>query len=253
MKLKAAVLYRYEKYLKVIGLFAGLLIIPIIGALVATKKNNYPIFDRYSLYLAGICAVMSFVFGITSYKPIFKFFLQNGVSRQSTHASFILNLPVCVVLAAVECLIHNTVVLISNQMLSSANKPFTDAFADIFNYQGGVLKILVMHIIIESLAFMMLMSLGYLLSAVFSGMKHFYKVLVIAVLAVIIILSFILSAVTDSYISLGMPAWIAFILYFIFGGLGNFYLNHFISSMIILIILFTSISHLLIRKAIVRK
>ena len=255
MKLKAAVLYRYQKYLKAIGLFCGLLFIPVIGALIATKMNNYEIFTRDSFYMFVLCAILSFIIGITSYKPVFKFFLQNGVSRQSTHLSFILSLPLGIVLAFAESVYHNVFVRVSEMLTDSTGvkTAWYDFFSRSFNYNGSPLKIFVLRVVIGSLAFMMLMSFGYLMSAIFSGMKPFYKLIVSVVLVVLIILSFVLSSVTDSYASMGMPTWLAFIAFFALGGIGSYYVDHYIAAMIILTVLFTSVSHLLIRKAIVRK
>lgn len=255
MKLKAAVLYRYKKYLKAIGLFCGLLLIPIIGALIATKKNNYDIFYRDSVYMFILCAILSFVFGVTAYKPVFKFFLQNGVSRQATHLSFVLSLPIGVVLAFAETVYHNVCVRISEALISGADNKvdWFDMFSRVFNYNGSPLKIIVLRVLIGSLAFMMLMSFGYLMSAIFSGMKPFYKLIVSVVFVVLIMLSFVLSSVTDSYASMGMPTWLAFVAFFALGGIGSYYVDHYIAAMIILIVLFTSISHLIIRKAIIRK
>lgn len=255
MKLKAAVLYRYDKYLKAIGLFCGLLLIPAIGALIATKMNNYEIFYRGSFYMFALCAILSFVFGVTSYKPVFKFFLQNGVSRQSTHISFVLSLPIGVVLALAESIYHNVCVRISEALISSTvnKKAWFDMFSTTFNYNGSAVKIFILRVIIGALAFMMLMSFGYLMSAIFSGMKPFYKLIVSVVLVVLIILSFVISSVTDSYASMGMPTWLAFLAFFALGGIGSYYIDHYIAAMIILTVLFTSISHLLIRKAIIRK
>lgn len=255
MKLKAAVLYRYERYLKAIALFCGLLLIPIIGALIATKMNNYEIFYRDSVIMFALCAIMSFIFGVTSYKPVFKFFLQNGVSRQSTHLSFVLSLPIGIVLALAESVYHNVCARVSEALTSgTADKvAWFDMFSRVFNYNGSAIKIFVLRVIIGSLAFMMLMSFGYLMSAIFSGMKPFYKLIVSVVLVVLIILSFVISTVTDSYASMGMPTWLAFVAFFALGGIGSYYIDHYIAAMIILIVLFTSISHLLIRKAIVRK
>lgn len=255
MKLKAAVLYRYDKYLKVIGLFCGLLLIPIIGALIATKMNNYEVFYRESFYMFALCAILSFAFGITSYKPVFKFFLQNGVSRQSTHISFVLSLPIGIILALIESVYHNVCCRISEAIVTNTGDrgAWFDLFSKTFNYNGSAVKIFILRVVVEALAFMMLLSLGYLLSAIFSGMKPFYKILVIAVLVVLIILSFIISSITDSYASMGLPTWLAFLSFFAFGGIASFYIDHFIAAMIILTVLFTSISHLLIRKAIIRK
>lgn len=255
MKLKTAIWYRYEKYLKIMGLFFGLLIIPVVGGLVASRLNNYEIFVPDAPFLFVLCCIMSFVFGVTSYKSVLKFFLQNGVSRQSAHMSFLMSLPIGVILAVAESIVHTVVTCISELTVNGqvTNAGHTDIFSHFFFYQGGMLKIFIYRIIIEALAFMMLLSLGYLISAIFSSMKPFYKLIVVIVLTATIIFSFIISAISDSYASLGIPNWLAFLCFFVFGGIGSFYMSHFVASMIILTVLFSSISQLIIRKAVIRK
>ena len=92
MKLKSAIKYRYSKIFKISAVFYILMLELVIGSFIikAVNKSDYA-FDTFFPY---IIVVFVFVLGILSYSGYMNMLLQNGVSRQSIHKSFIALLPV---------------------------------------------------------------------------------------------------------------------------------------------------------------
>ncbi|MEG0546498.1 MAG: hypothetical protein RR552_04845, partial [Oscillospiraceae bacterium] len=108
MKLKGAVKHQYFEYLTYSAFYEIIIFLSIIIYLMM-EKGTVPVnFDFYIIKYFSLFFL--FVLAASMYKKHFNYFIQNGVSRQSIHNSFLLTLPIIIPIALI-----NTVALSFNK------------------------------------------------------------------------------------------------------------------------------------------
>ncbi|MEG1834531.1 MAG: hypothetical protein RR229_00245 [Oscillospiraceae bacterium] len=222
MKLKGAVKHQYFEYLTYtafcgIAIFLSIIIYFITGKGKATVSFDFNIIKYFSL-------IFLFVLAASMYKKHFNYFIQNGVSRQSIHNSFLLTLPIIIPIALI-----NTVALSFNKASSDFEPPF-DATSTF---------ILTLCFCFAAFTF------GRVIGAISYRLKFLYRIFVFLFVPIII---FLLLTVLKLISEDAFEVLFAFFVYFISG---DYYIEGFLApsvATITLSIIFLSISHLIIRK-----
>ena len=185
MKLKSALKYRYQKNLKLIGIFY--LALTVITLVAFITKRLYPysvgIFNDGVDIFYYLTAIVSFIIGYLSFKEEQGFFVQNGATREQAHKSFIGYLPITVVFALAERLFTflfcKIIKVDYSHFLSTRvaieNRPFID---DVFY---------------EALALMCFLSFGYLIAIIIRRIKPIYIILAIVLVVVALFADYSLS------------------------------------------------------------
>ena len=234
MKVTGAVRYRYAKLLKPTGIFFILVLMMSVVALILGKTDNSSktmIEGIYNFsYYVGI--FLAFILGIISYKSDLKFLLQNGTSRQIIHGSFVLSLPInLLIFAGISCL-HLVFKLVTRG-------------------QSGSIAPQAVGLPIIILVCMTAMSFGYMISAFIYGTKLVTKGVVIGVIALLAMLFELIYVLKMQ----GDPIVLIYATYcFMFGSLTGFvHLGHMALACILLTTICLSVSHIITNKAEVKK
>lgn len=185
MKLRSALKYRYKKNSKLISIFYFAFALIVFVAFIT--KRLYPY--SFGTFNDGIdifyylTAMFSFVIGYLSFKEEQEFFVQNGVTREQSHKSFIGYLPITVVFALAERLftfIFSKIIRVDYSCFLSTrvtieNRPFID---DVFY---------------EALALMCFLSLGYLVAIIIRRVKPAYIVIGIVAVGIVLFVDYTLT------------------------------------------------------------
>ena len=251
MKLKSAIKYRYNRMFKISAVFYILMLELVIGSFIikGVTKSDF----AFDTFFSVIMWAYTFILGFVSYTGEIDVLLQNGVSRQSIHKSFIALLPLNAVFAFVSVMYDFLDFLLMKGTNASGSFSCYHLFYGLyFSMPKSVLLQMIIDFILVAAAYIMLMSLGYMLGSVSRSMKLFYKVLFGAIVVALTVLAFTL------YNYMGVE-WFDYSIYIVraffrgtiapeFSRKGNF-----VFSMLILTVINTSIAHLLINRAAVRK
>ncbi|MCR4563139.1 MAG: hypothetical protein K5755_00660 [Clostridiales bacterium] len=254
MKLKTAVKYRYQKILKTAGIFYILMLELVIGSVIIryVTKSDYAFDDFFSVIMWGFV----FVLGIISYAGELNMFLQNGVSRQTVHKSFIALLPVNFLFAAVSVIYDYIDFLVTKKINPKVGEAgfFSSHTPSGVNFRmpSSAFKQILICILLVAAFYILIMTFGYLLGSISRSMKLFYKVLLGAILIAVAVLGIVLydyfSIEWYDYIIMGLRSFFLGSYLAVYGRMGNF-----ITALIILCVINLSVSHLLVNRATVKK
>lgn len=216
MKLKGAVKHQYFEYLTYSAFYEIIIFLSIIIYLMM-EKGTVPVnFDFYIIKYFSLFFL--FVLAASMYKKHFNYFIQNGVSRQSIHNSFLLTLPIIIPIALI-----NTVALSFNKAPFDATSTF----------------ILTLCFCFAAFTF------GRVIGAISYRLKFLYKIFIFLFVPIII---FLLLTVLKLISEDAFEVLFAFFVYFISG---DYNIEGFLApsvATITLSVIFLSISHLIIRK-----
>ncbi len=238
MKTLSAIKFRLSELYMPTVVYVLLLFMASLAALIAgaiDKSGNVAEMNvdqvyAFSYYGTGFVA---FLLGIISYKTHFKFLLQNGVSRQHIHLSFICSLVYAVLLYIENAGFHFLFSYVAH-LTAKTDAPFN------VNIPSEVLI----------LVYATLMCVGYLASCFIYSTKPLTKIIT-ASAAVLAVLIFILRMVQlDGQAEIAIVA----VYCFIFGSVsGYIYTWHVAAAMLTVILFCLSVSHMITLKATVKK
>ncbi|MBE6836003.1 MAG: hypothetical protein E7515_07130 [Ruminococcaceae bacterium] len=252
MKLKSAIKYRYQKVFKTSLIFYILMLELVIGSIIVKTVNKSDFaFDEY---FAIIMWGFTFVLGIISYTGELNMFLQNGVSRQTTHKSFIALLPVNFVFALISVLYD----LFDYFITKKASNPKVEfdcqhIFPGVrFLMPESMFGKIIVYTLLVAVTYVVIMTFGYMLGSVSRSMKLFYKVLfgavIIAIAVFFVVLYDYFSFEWFDYTVMALRS------FFLGGYLAEYgRIPNFITALTVLCVINLSVSHLLINRATVRK
>lgn len=189
-------------------------------------------------------AIFLFVAGLNSFKPQLKFFTQNGFSRQNIYWSFTAFLPITILIAVVDYAIYS-IQLFAGVLLTHETVTYADYCPLKFNGTFGNAQAVLITILTNALIYAAVMSLGYMVSAMFYRLNKIGKILVAVTIPSALVFTSIISEISG----IDGPL-ISFAKAMLFGSPYKIhYLGHFVCVLVLSVVLFLSASHLLIRKA----
>lgn len=253
MKTKAAIKYRYFTALKSFGILASLMIEVVIGVILVNyfvTKGTLEISSQFCRYIDVPLMLFAFYIGKQSYASTLKMFLQNGVSRQHTHLSFIALLPLNMALWTLGFLLK-FIIYLSEYILGLSDKLFSVSSAYFFStcYDStnmGEAKFFFATVAV----FIFSMSFGYMLSAISYSVKMFYKIMAIIIISIAIVAAI--------YITKGSKIVIMVLKVFFTGSL--FFISprynsvaFLLAAITIMTVICLSVAHLLIRSETIRE
>lgn len=233
MKTIISAKFRYSEMLKVVLIYFIMLIAVSISALISgihdkTAVSNIDAVYLYSYYLTGFLA---FFIGICSYKSQLRLLLQNGVSREHIHYSFLLFLPINILLYLVNTALDFAFVHLS---YLSSEAPV--------NWQPAPAVLI--------LVFCAAMSIGYMISAFIYGTRGITKIITAAVLVLLILFLIIHSMRIGGSVEIALVA----IYCFLFGSVTGFvYFWHLALALVSVILFSMSVSHIITSRSTVKK
>lgn len=233
MRLKSALKYRYKKNLKLIGIFY--LAFALITFVAFITKRLYPY--SYKSFSDGVdmfyymTAIFAFIVGLLSFKDEQIFFIQNGITREQCHKSFLGYLPITVVFALAERLF--------TFLFCKAIKVDYSHFLDVSFNIGN--RTFIADVIYETIALMCFLSFGYLISIIIRRVKPVY--IIIGIIAIIVAL-FADYSLSETNGVLPSFAYVPRLIYF--GSAFNEFIPlNFVVSHILTVCILLSISHIL--------
>ena len=237
MKTVNAIKFRLSSLLKITLYFFLLIFAISLAALIAGIKDRTAISNINAIYTYSgyLLTVLAFFFGLCSYKTNFKFLLQNGVSRQHIHFSFIVSLIINAVTVLCNTLLY-TVFFLLARALTGSDMLFEDGMAE---------KLIMIPVCIA------IMSFGYLLAAFAYSTKTITKIITAGVI-VFCLLMFVLFWIVGSE---GDPMVILFAVYsFLFGSVTGFvYTSHLLAALCCVTVFCLSLSHIIINRAAIKR
>lgn len=252
MKFRSAVKFRYSKIFKISAVFYILMLELVISSLIikAVNKSDFA-FDSFFPYVMW---GFVFVLGIISYAGELNMFLQNGISRQTTHKSFIALLPVNFIFALVSVLYDFFDYFITDKT-SNLNVEFycSHTFPGVgFTAPESTFAKIIFYTFIVAFTYILIMTLGYMLGAISRSMRTFWKVLLGSVIIAVCVFGFVLYDYFNfewySYVMQVLRGFFLGVYHASYGRIGNF-----ITAILVLCIINLSVSHLLINRGTVRK
>lgn len=237
MNIKNAVQYRYIKYLKLASVFYALL--TVIAVIVTFAKHLYPYktdgLDNFKI-INYLSLIFIFILGYLSFKEEHSLFAQNGLTRQSSHFSFIMSLPVCVLFALAERLYTSSM----NAVLKIGYMHYMENYFILQN------KSFALDVVFETLSFACVFAFGYLIAVWSERVKLVYRILTVIIIAFGIITEFALADSTVSAAAKMIPE-IAYVPQVILYGSGDCELvtSNYIVSHILLISAMLSAAHIM--------
>lgn len=241
--MKNAVLYRYQKLLKILGICCVLFLTICIAITISGwKEHGLPNGTQYLSYGASIISFSSFavalLFGMLSYDSDLKFFLQNSVTRQQAHLSFICVLPICLLISFAQLVFE---LILSSVFAAEKYKIGFNYICILFDLHYSFIKCW----FVLALAYIALMSLAYLLKCVIKS----FKLPTLGALGFVIIAAISMDiAMANSGIKLIPAFYYIPKLFFIGSVYGECFISYFIASTIILSVIFLSIAHIITLK-----
>jgi hypothetical protein len=252
MKLKSAVKYRYSKIFKISAVFYILMLELVIGSFIikAVNHSDFAFDEFFPIIMWGFV----FVLGIISYAGELNMFLQNGVSRQTTHKSFIALLPINFIFALISVLYDFFDYFITKKT-SNPDVEFycSHTFPGVgFSMPESVFGKIIIYTFLVCACYTMIMTIGYMLGAISRSMRLFWKVLLGAVIISILVFGIVLydyfSFEWFDYIMMALRGFFLGTYLASYGRIPNF-----ITAMLVLCVINLSVSHLLINRATVKK
>ncbi len=250
MKLKSAVKYRFFKTAKITGIFYALMFELLIGAFIirGVTRTNTGIEDFFPF----IMYIFTFVLGLNAYSKELDMFLQNGITRQCSHYSFIALLPINLVYGLISTLTDYLFFRVD-----TASDPKTEFFSSHclgagFKMPDSMISQIFLYTVMVAFIYTLSMAFGYMIGSLSRSMKLFYKVLFGTVLVAVFIFFVTLWQLYN-------PDWfetIAIILRTFFLGVGTSPFGrttNFIIATLVLSTVNLSVAHLLIRKSTIKK
>lgn len=239
MNLRNAILYRYERLAKLSGVVYLLMAVPCIIIIISSffyKENIYNIVETIILFVS---LTLPLIFGVTSYEGDLKFFLQNGVTRQQAHWSFVATLPICLAVSFFErvfCYIMSAF-LNKTADYEKVNHLFADYFSSGKNFINDML--------IGAAVFITLMSIAYMIKCMVKSFKPVTLILIVVALVVIIGVD-----IATNYTGKTLVPELYYVpqLFFLGSVYGERLLGHFIASLTIVNIFTLSVSHIITLK-----
>lgn len=251
MKLKSAVKYRYSKIFKISSVFYILMLELVIGSFIikAVNHSDFAFDEFFPIIMWGF----AFVLGIISYAGELNMFLQNGVSRQTTHKSFIALLPINFIFALISVLYDFFDYLITKKVNPDIEFVCNHKFPGVgFTMPESIFVRIIIYTFLVCACYTMIMTIGYMLGAISRSMRLFWKVLLGAVIISILVFGVVLydyfSFEWFDYIMMALRS------FFLGGYLASYgRIPNFITAMLVLCVINLSVSHLLINRATVKK
>lgn len=237
MNIKNATLYRYIKYFKMAVVFYALL--AALAGVITLARHLYPYeTDGINNFktVHYLSMIFIFILGYLSFKEEHSLFAQNGLTRQSSHFSFILSMPVCILFALAERLYTTTM----NAALKIGYMHYMENYFMVQN------KSFLLDVVFETLCFACILAFGYLVAVWSVRVKLVYRILTVIVIAFGIITEYAL-ADSSLYESSKMLPEIAYVpQIMLFGsGIGEFVTRHYIVIHILLIAAMLSAAHIM--------
>ena len=233
MRLKNALKFRYKKNSKLIGVFYIALAAIVLFALVIKKLYPHGLgtFKDGVDILYYLTAILSFIVGVLSFKDEQKFFVQNGITREQCHKSFIGYLPIAIGFALAERIftfLFCTVIKVDYSHFLSTRVAVGD-------------RPFIVDVLYEAIALMCFLSFGYLISIIIHKIKPIYIILAIILIVVALFADYSLSQV---YGLLPIFAYVPRLIYF--GSAFNELIPlNFVVSHILTICILLSLAHIL--------
>lgn len=187
MKLKSALKYRYKKNSKLIAIFYLAFVWLIIATFIAKKLYPYSLGtfkDGVDIFYY-LTAMFSFILGALSFKDEQKFFMQNGITREQSHKSFIGYLPITIGFAFAERIftfLFCTVIKVDYSHFLSTRVAVGD-------------RPFIADVVYEAIALMCFLSFGYLISIIMHKIKPIYIILAIILIVVALFADYSLSQI----------------------------------------------------------
>ncbi|MEG2080328.1 MAG: hypothetical protein RRZ68_02055 [Oscillospiraceae bacterium] len=226
MKMKNATKHQYLQLLPVLGLYSGLLL-TVFFALMSTKKMSYFIITPFPSPF--FFAVLFFAFGIIYYNKNFNYFLQNGVSRQTYHWSFLMTLPIVIIAAVIDAFIYDYQCVVNDNLKLSVI---------------ALLKITMLM----SCAYIFVFALGRLIASISIKFSFFGKIMILGFLPATLII--IINALIKNADAKKVELVFSFIKMILFGenayneiNIWNLSVAFFVGAIIVI-----SLCHLTVRK-----
>ncbi len=233
MKIKSALKYRYRKNLRLIGVFY--LAFVVITFVAFITKRLYPY--SYKSFSDGVdmfyylTAIFAFIVGFLSFKDEQKFFIQNGITREQCHKSFLGYLPVTIGFALAERLftfLFCKVIKVDYSHFLSIRAVLED-------------RTFIADVIYETIALMCFLSFGYLMSIIIRRVKPVY--IIIGIITIIVALFVDYSVIAEKGL-LPNFAYVPSLIYF--GSAFNEFIPlNFVVSHILTVCILLSLSHIL--------
>lgn len=233
MRIKSALKYRYKKNLKLIAIFY--LAFVWITVLALITKRLYPY--SYGTFKDGVdmfyymTVIFSFIIGFLSFKDEQKFLMQNGITREQCHKSFLGYLPITIVFALAERLFtffFCKAIKVDYSHFLSTRVVIED-------------RMFITDVIYETLALMCFLSLGYLLAIIIRRVKPVYIILAIVLIVVAMFADYSLSEMNGL---LPNFAYVPSLIYF--GSAFNEFIPfNFVVSHLLTICILLSLAHIL--------
>lgn len=237
MNLKNAILYRYNNNLKMFGLFIVLITAIDLAIVISSKLFNMSGFVGNFISLTFFVVIGFFlVLGMISYEAPLRFYLQNGLTRQNAHLSFLASLPICLIGSLFERIITIVVCRVSyGKFEYKEMESYTNALA---TYNSSFLK----DVLLGALLFMTIMSLGYFINVILKSVRPLALIIVGVVIAALIGVDMALFIT-----QIKMAPAILWIPQIFFRGstLGESIVSHFVASLIILTVAMLSVAHII--------
>ncbi len=239
MNIKAALKYRLYDTKKSIIIFYSV----IITLLIFMSAASFFGLNGSANGIEITTAFFLFVLGLNSFKEVFRLFMQNGVSRKTTHVSQIL---ITLIICSIMSLIDNILSLIDKSILTYSNvMSYRGLFQMIYGKDISNVGTFLTSILFCFCLYAVSLSLGYFITTLYYRMNKGQKIAVsISVPALLYIVLPILDYV--------------FFKNNLFRAIGKFFVFVFSSPLsgmllcLVLTVILTYISWLLIKKAVIK-
>lgn len=241
MNIKVALKYRLYDSKKSILVFY--LVIASIFALLFISSESFDSLNGTTRGIETASAIFLFVFGLNSFKEVFRIFMQNGISRKTLFKSQLL---ITLIICAVMSFIDNTILLIGKNILT-LNKAlsYVGIFEMMFGIQINSIGTILVSILFCFCIYTVFLSFGYLITTLYYRMNKGQKITV--------------SIGVPTLLNVVLPILDAVILgNTLFKAIGKFFIYAFgsplssILSSIVFTAIFTCLSWLLVKKAVVK-
>lgn len=230
--MKQAIMYRLTNLGKMFGfmMLAMCLIVFVISIGVLQYRSISDLCNSGIMFY--VIAILSALCGWLSFDKDFNFLSQNGITRSQIHWSFVAVLPVSLVFSMAERLLH----FISCRINGAEYHSFLGALFYIER------RNVILDILIESVSIIMILCIGYFLSAFVHRVKLIYGVLLVIIVVLGIIAEFTFAQTKDSY---GVPLFVIAMQDFFLGSLqGELLIPHLIASQTLVSLIALSLSHI---------
>ncbi len=254
MRIKPALLYRFYEYRNAILIYY-LIMVLVYTFLFAMTSNSGFVFtninsqETTTVSISGIemsAIIFLFVLGLNSFTETFKMFLQNSISRKTSLTSFII-VAICAGIGVgfINTLIH---------LLLSGVERYTTIFQLIYgsrytNVPNGI-GYYFEEFLWSSLIYISVLILGFLIAALYYRLNKLLKYIVSIGIPVFFIL--ILPILDVTFAKGNIHKTIFSFISYVFGISNGFNPYYAMISFLVLSVVLCSVSHLLVRRAVIK-